>query len=459
MLTWKELLSERRRKEKHDKPEDSGTASSRMEIERDYDRVLFASPTRRLADKTQVFPLEPNDSVRTRLTHSHEVANLCRSIGTRLVYDHREIFGDIDEDFLKRSVPSLLATIGLVHDLGNPPFGHQGEKAINRWFVEKKNEEPEIHDDFIYFDGNAHTIRLLTRLQVLNDGYGLNLTYSTLSALIKYPTFSDDRPYFNKHGVFESERDIVQDVWDETGLRSRVRHPLTYIMEACDDITYSVVDAEDTVKKGYASFDDLINFIEAKAEKSEGGDIPCERINRLLEKSRKKNSEFRKEDLSAKELNEISMQMFRVFSISLMVDSVVSCFVKNNDKFLNGIDDEYVEMIKMTDCAELCNILKKFHRRYRFSHREVLRLELRGAKLIDKALNYIWQAIEDYVGKKDNPMSAYVYSRISENYRRVFEATNKDLYSKCQLACDAISGMTDSYLIAFCEEIESLEAY
>jgi len=204
MLEWSKLLYSTRRKDRHDVPETSGTAASRLEIERDYDRLLFASPTRRLADKTQVFPLDSNDSVRTRLTHSHEVSNLCRSIGTRLAYDHTELFGDIKRDDLTRSVPSLLAAIGLIHDLVNPPFGHQGAKVICSWF--KSNEEKIIndvvHDDFKKFDGNAHTIRLLTRLQVLSDDYGLNLTYATLAALIKYPAFYDSSNLYKKHGVF-----------------------------------------------------------------------------------------------------------------------------------------------------------------------------------------------------------------------------------------------------------------
>ena len=140
-LDWKELLCPMRRKKIHGSSESIGTGVGREEIERDYDRILFAAPTRRLADKTQVFPMEKNDSIRTRLTHSHEVSNLARSIGTRLVYDHRkEVFADCADDLkVERTVPSLLAAVGLAHDLGNPPFGHQGEVAMGRWFKSKKN--------------------------------------------------------------------------------------------------------------------------------------------------------------------------------------------------------------------------------------------------------------------------------------------------------------------------------
>lgn len=131
-LEWDKLLSPNRRKTRAGKGESTHTEKGREEIERDYDRILFATPTRRLADKTQVFPLEKNDSVRTRLTHSHEVANLARGIGIRIAFDHAEaVFGSKhDELHVQRTVPALLAAIGLSHDLGNPPFGHQGEVAI-----------------------------------------------------------------------------------------------------------------------------------------------------------------------------------------------------------------------------------------------------------------------------------------------------------------------------------------
>jgi dGTPase len=140
MLEWKKLLNPTRRKELHGSSEITKTGRGRTEIERDYDRILFATPTRRLADKTQVYPMEENDSVRTRLTHSHEVSNLARSIGVRLSFEHAErVFGRNHEDLnVKRDVPSMLAAAGLAHDLGNPPFGHQGELAIQQWFTEKK---------------------------------------------------------------------------------------------------------------------------------------------------------------------------------------------------------------------------------------------------------------------------------------------------------------------------------
>jgi dGTPase len=178
---WARFLCNERRPRQVAKPayeEALWVSDVRTEIERDFDRLLFSTPVRRLADKTQVFPLEKHDSVRTRLTHSHEVANLARSIGTNLVTTTS--LGQVTEH-ADRDIPSLLAAVGLAHDLGNPPFGHQGETAIRRWIkmrVHTDNSEAWANlcggekDDFLRFEGNAQTFRLVSKLQNLSDRRG-----------------------------------------------------------------------------------------------------------------------------------------------------------------------------------------------------------------------------------------------------------------------------------------------
>lgn len=159
MLIWEKLLNGSRRKAIAGKTRSLGTAVGREEFERDYDRILFAAPTRRLADKTQVFPMEEHDSVRTRLTHSHEVSNLARSIGMRLAFDHaEEVFGPDHERLkVKRNVPALLAAVGLAHDLGNPPFGHQGEASMQDWFrALAERDGMEIEADYGSVSENYH---------------------------------------------------------------------------------------------------------------------------------------------------------------------------------------------------------------------------------------------------------------------------------------------------------------
>lgn len=451
-LTWKKLLCHERLSDLHGKSETMGTGIGRTEIERDYDRILFATPTRRLADKTQVFPLEENDSVRTRLTHSHEVSNLARSIGVRLAFDNAEkVFGS-DHEALKvtRTVPPLLAAVGLAHDLGNPPFGHQGEKAIQAWFS-KNFEKDQQHEDFMQFDGNAQTLRLLTQLQVLNDRFGFNLTCGTLAALLKYPSIygTGCKFGFKKYGVFASEASTVEQVWQQTGLGPGVRHPLAYVMEACDDIAYSVIDAEDTVKKGYASFYDLMDHLESEA----GHDRT---VRDVIDKSCEKNEEFKKQKLSSRQLNDISMQMFRVKAIAVMIEAATDTFVNNVEDMMDGSIAPGFELIENSTSAALCKATKHFDRRFGFQHRDVLKLELRGSNYIDEMMDYLWAAIK-VEGENCHPFQRFVFNDISENYRLVYGRSARNSYDKCQLLCDAVSGMTEKYLIRKCEEYAALK--
>ena len=471
MLAWIKLLSPVRRKSNGTNTGSINIAVGRKEIERDYDRILFAAPTRRLADKTQVFPMEANDSVRTRLTHSHEVSNLARSIGVRLAFEHGDkVFGNAHNNLeIRRTVPALLAAIGLAHDLGNPPFGHQGEASIQQWFLKQAQTlaaarpaagsgKPDggepfdprkyVEEDFLRFDGNAQTLRLLTRLQVLNDDCGLNLTVATLAALIKYPVVYGDANFgYKKAGVFKSEREIAEDIWREVGLKAGVRHPLTLVMEACDDIAYSVIDAEDTIKKGYASFYDLMDYISANSNDEVSSEI--------VVAARAKNEEFRKENLSSRELNDISMQMFRAFAISKMVDAVTTTFVNNKDKLLSGDVLPKCELIEASECGTFCKTIKDFDMRYGFRHRDVLELELRGHNYIHSMMDTMWSAVQEG-NDSSSPFDRFVYGSISENYRRVFEKTDRSDYAKRQLLCDALSGMTETFLINKHKQLRAL---
>ncbi|WP_336818055.1 deoxyguanosinetriphosphate triphosphohydrolase family protein [Cedecea sp. MMO-103] len=496
-MQWSMLLNDQRRKDKHEQKTTknsafSNTSGGRQEIERDYDRILFAAPTRRLADKTQVFPLDQNDSVRTRLTHSHEVANLARSIGVRLAFEFREkVFDDLPVSCqLQRDVPALLAAIGLAHDLGNPPFGHQGETAMQEWFTrmidKETNANAPFYDDFRLFDGNAQTFRLVTKLQILNDTYGLNLTYATLASLIKYPrsSYSADKGIWKKHGYFYSEENIVKEVWEETGLQEGIRHPFTYIMEACDDIAYSILDAEDIVKKGLASFHDLMDFLTCWDE--ENPEPENNIISDVIDYSKEKNKIFsdKKLKLSPSELNDTSMQMFRVRAIYKLVTAAVDAFTSNKNKFLST-ECDIANLISISKGKNLCKALKKFDQTRGYRHPSVLKLELKGSNYIKELMSMLWVGIhghktdeekekEQTVANNDlppreefassTPFGKYAYGRISENYRRIFEQKDDSnplpqLYREAQLLADAISGMTDSYLIALHDELKSLYEY
>lgn len=410
---WNRLLSgERRRRSSNRNSEQRKEIEYRIELERDYDRLLFSTPARRLADKTQVFPLDPHDSVRTRLTHSHEVANLARGVGTALAYRHSNDLGLAAVENCTRAVPSLLAAIGLSHDLGNPPFGHQGEKAIQDWIRKNsrasgaQNASFNIFDDgsdlteaqkldFLKFEGNAQALRLLTRLQIVSDEFGLNMSYAFLAALLKYPVPSDkadkstqSRKKFN---FFQSEADVVADVWAHTGLSEGKRHPLTFVMEACDDIAYSVLDLEDAAKKGLISFNDLIAWLSHVGGPSSKS--PDKLIGIVCRQAADREVTHRKFDLSGAELDDISMQMLRVDTIGLMVNSITKAFVSNAPDILAGRFDQ--ELLKVSEANALWSALKDFARKHVYSHRSVLEVELRGHRTIHALMDAFWKAIID----------------------------------------------------------------
>ena len=366
-----------------------------------------------------------------------------------------EVFGSEHEVLqVKRNVPSILAAVGLAHDLGNPPFGHQGEIAMQEWFKDHIADQPEHEvdeEDFLQFDGNAQTFRLLTRLQVLNDEFGLNLTLGTLAALVKYPSVygSGNKGGFKKYGVFKSEKSIINEVWEHTGLSEGVRHPLAYVMEACDDIAYSIIDAEDIVKKGYASFYDLMDYLESHARKD-----PV--IEDVVTTVRGKNTEFKIEGLSSRELNDISMQFFRVKAIAEMIEAATQVFVENSQKMLDGSLPLGFELIKNSKSALLCKVAKNFDFHHGFQNKEVLRLELEGNNYIKSTMRMLWKAINSNEDDR-GPFEKYAFGQISENYRRVYEASGKRAYNKYQLLCDAVSGMTESYLIKVHDELTALK--
>lgn len=453
MLTWNALLNANRRKDRGSQISPVASANGRIELERDYDRILFATPTRRMSDKTQVFPLERNDSVRNRLTHSHEVSSLARSLGIRIAFDYpTQVFAGQSNHQLERCIPALLAAIGLAHDLGNPPFGHQGEKAIQDWFKRHQKEIFGRQDhpdaiDFIHFDGNAQTLRLVTRLQILNDSYGLNLTYATLAALIKYP-ISHQNAFANgwkKGGFFASEQDIVSDIWAQTGLSEGTRHPFTYVMEACDDIAYTILDAEDIIKKDIASFSDLVDHLDHL-----NPDDPVTQA--VLKQAKAKNHEFKMAELSPKELNDVSMQMFRVYAISAMISAVLETFVDKINKILNATFSPATSLLSISSACRFCEAMRKFDRVHGYQHKSVLELELRGHNYISGLMDMLWQGINE-----DGLFSQYAYRRISENYRRIYDSSEMpNSYKKAQLLADAVSGMTDSYLIHLHDELKAL---
>jgi len=242
----------------------------RTEFERDYGRTIFSAPFRRLKQKAQVFPLELSDYVRTRLIHSQEVSSVAEDLAFQVARKIEDL--QTLDAATREAIPLVAATCGLIHDLGNPPFGHAGELAIQTWFGHKQEHDSKFLDgldeqqrqDFLKFEGNAHSLRIVSQLFLLADHYGLNYTCGTISASRKYlpPSHRTGGGHSrSKPGHFWSEREVVDIVGRKTGAID-CRHPLAFLVEAADDMVYSVVDIEDGIKRKVLDWNQVQGYLE-----------------------------------------------------------------------------------------------------------------------------------------------------------------------------------------------------
>lgn len=459
MPSWSQLLSEKRLSHlKGAKRSPSDLEDVRLEVERDFDRILFSTPVRRLADKTQVFPTEPNDGVRSRLTHSYEASNIARSFGTLLVRRSKTWLSPKDEDLVLPRLPPLLAAAALAHDLGNPPFGHRGEDAIKLWF---KNH-PEVFDksmtstraEFEQFDGNPQTVRLVATLQGLPDKAGLNITASTLGALLKYTVPANKvekdkkkRTVANKKlGYFSCEQEIVGLAFAALGLKPGQRHPCAYLVEAADDAAYAVMDVEDAVRKRVVGFHDLIAFLET---------YDCAATKDIAGRAKADYwKQKRAYSLSPEQASDYAVQMLRTYAVGRLVTEATNTFVgylpdllacKSMPSLLDG------------DSMQLCRALRDFGVEHVYAHPSIREKETYGAYALSKLLDYFYEAIRD---KHASFFHDYAWQAISENYRKVFESPRfaqlSPRYRELRLLCDMVSGMTDSYCMRTFEKLSSM---
>ncbi|MEP0313125.1 MAG: dGTP triphosphohydrolase [Hyphomonas sp.] len=481
------LLSAKRASE----PSVKDQSDNRVDFDQDFDRVLFSAPVRRLADKTQVFPMETNDSVRTRLTHSHEVSNLCRSLSLQILRSVPEgkPFGPSGD---KENVPVIAAAAGLAHDLGNPPFGHQGEEAVREWFKQRRSELFNTKDgalsdvqqkDFLAWEGNAQAFRLVTKLQVSKGNCGLNLTFATLAALMKYTVASSDtskkgHPARKKFGYFQDDKECAKEVLREVGLAPGLRHPIAYVMEACDDIAYSTIDVEDAINKGLVSLNDVLEMLNRQEDADEASQSIMTRVQDKL-------VELRKEKRSLGDTKDIALQYFRSFTIGRMVMDARKTYLSNQEAILAGTLEG--NLIKLSESGQMCKALQTFARVNAFQSPKVTSLELRGANVLHGLMNYLWRGIsetsldsmvEDNDGKKrlaeineklgveglSTTFGRYAFNKISTNYRAVFgravtlaSTADKIRYHQLLLLTDMVSGMTEDFVEATFNELRELD--
>ncbi len=431
IMQWEALISDRRLGLEDIR---SNRAGERSDFQRDFDRLVFSSPFRRLQNKTQVFPLPGSIFVHNRLTHSMEVACVGRSLANDIAAGLRPKYASEPWIHKLDAIGEIVAAACLAHDLGNPPFGHSGEKAIATYFSEGPGLElqgqldADQWSDFINFEGNANAFRLLTHQFKGRREGGFAMTYSTLASIVKYPYQSSLAGARCKFGFFASERDTFVKVADALGMLRMeapegavryARHPLVYIMEAADDICYEIMDIEDAHKLRILSHDEVIdhflNFFE----------IPVR--NRRVEMM------TRLDDPNEK------VAYLRSSVIGTLVNACAEAFIANEEAILSGrFRGPLVQHIadRPRRAYESCSKLS-YDKIYGSS--DVVDIELAGNRII----SFLVDALIEAVRHPHLNYSRLLLSQVPQQY----DVAAPTLYGKIQAALDHVSGMTDVYAL------------
>jgi len=449
-MEWSKLLSRKRLGENFPGTSETETkAQNRTAFQRDFDRIVFSSSFRRLKDKTQVFPLFNNDYVRNRLIHSLEASCVGRSLGTivgeEIIKRHQELRSHQDE--LKNYIPSdfgdIVAAACLAHDIGNPPFGHTGEDAIQEWFKSGKAasvlKEFNLHQkaDLTLFEGNAQGFRIITRKERQADRIGMQLTYATLATFLKYPRESliSSRTFqqYNgkstkKHGFFQAEKDVVNQVAEEVGLLRRARksawwcrHPLVFLVEAADDICYHIVDLEDGFRMGYITYEDAKRLLSEILKGENLNNLGCDR--------------------------EDNIKYLRSKAIHKLIIEVKQVFLDYELKLLSGDFDQPLtsEIPSSKKLEEIIDITRKNV----YESCEVIEVKVAGYEVLGGLLEEFVTAITN-----DSLSKSYLIKKLLPNFKE--EDERQELYRKILKVTDYISGMTDSYAVSVFKKIKGI---
>ncbi len=424
-MEWEKLISDRRLglEEFHDERH-----HTRSDFQRDYDRLIFSSPFRRLQNKTQVFPLPGSIFVHNRLTHSLEVSSVGRSLGHEIALALRSRYGESEGIF--DNIRDIVAAACLCHDLGNPPFGHSGEQTISSFFSEGAGKRLHVEfegrqwADLIHFEGNANSFRVLTHQFKGRRNGGMAMTYSTLASVVKYPYTSLHAGDKGKFGFFTSEDEIYRRVagWlgiPETKEGRFMRHPLVYVVEAADDICYQIMDIEDAHKLRILDTRRVTElflgfFNERKREKMERN------MARLDDPNEK-------------------VAYMRSIVIGALVEACAGVFLDNEEKILNGgYEGGLLQGVDSAlraaydDCADTAASRI-------YCSPEVQDIEIAGNRI----LNYLMEVMVEAVLTPSRNTSRLVLNMIPKQYDIYAESK----YARLQGVLDHVSGMTDVYAL------------
>ncbi len=416
-MNWQPFLSSRRIGSSKPTPERSEV--SRSEFHKDYDRIIFSSAFRRLSDKTQVVPFPKSDYTRQRLTHSLEVSCVGRSLATSV---YEMVHGEIGSLASQGDFEAIVAAACLAHDIGNPPFGHFGEKAIQDWASDALQRSefdsltPAERSDLTLFEGNAQSFRVLSRLQMSNRRGGMRLTAATLGALVKYPRGSAmPKTVFKKHGCFSDDAELFAEVFDAAGRVADkhgqfARHPLALLSEAADDICYAIIDLEDGCKAGLIPVEKALGILE-KIQSGATGSSDMPESDRL--------------------------SMGRAISINALANQCAEVFQENTKSILKGTF--HGSLIKQVPSSKPYAKAKKVAYQQVFNSERVLELEAAGYRAIQGLLEILTTAA---LAKKPTSFDSHVCK-----LTRLQVDDEMTTYQKLLACTDKVSGMTDRYCI------------
>lgn len=468
IMDWKTLLCERREREtgRSRRPSDL-----RSEFEKDYHRIIGSASFRRLQDKTQVFPLDQSDFIRTRLTHSLEVSSLGKSLGQTI--GQRILNRGVETEFtveMKENISHILECAGLIHDIGNPPFGHYGEIAIREWF-EKNLPLIEFHghkatellteqmcQDFYHFEGNAQALRLVTKLHYLVDEHGMNLTYALLNTIIKYPVPStgivegSENTKDKKVGYYAADEEIFHRITEATGAGSS-RHPLAYILEAADDLAYKTADLEDSFVKGFLTYyiiEKELSLLEQTYPQMEYR--PAEKLRRLC---------LRGEEKGVVNPQAYAVKNWIVGTQAYLINCATEGFMDNYEAIMEGSFKK--DLFWGTDGEFLMELLGDMAHRHVFSSRAIYKMEVTEGTILNYLMDKLVHAVLYYdTGAELSTIDDRVVSFISDNYKNAYhiQAEGKSeaekLYLRLLLVTDSVCGMTDSYAKRLYQEMNGI---
>jgi len=445
-VQWSQLLSaDRLGRSKPGRRE-----AARSDFQRDSDRIIFSSAFRRLQDKTQVFPLAENDFARTRLTHSLEVASVGRSLGALVGAEVCARHGLGTLGVHPSDFGAIVHAAALGHDLGNPPFGHSGEDAIQHWFKSDSTHPREARQglgaaetaDLENYEGNAQGFRILTRLQMPDNPGGLQLTHATLGAFTKYPhaSLTSAIPHqgasLKKFGYFQSEREHFASVATQSGLLRRApecwaRHPLAFLVEAADDICYRLVDYEDGVRLGHLRYEDVRDAFLAI--------IPPAKHPR---------------DLSGMTSNKAAIEMLRAMAIGECLSQCTALFLDHESDVLAGKFD--TPLTDLIPAAKALAHIQEHSRETIYATDRGVQIEIAGYEVLGGLLDIFVSAVNDLAtrGERAARRSKKLASQLPGEC--ILAAREGGPYQRLMRLLDFVSGMTDSYAVALYRRVKGI---